>query len=226
MQSKENTEKQIEFLTDFVTAERLDKINNIIEKRTKYLTVVLEDIYHPHNASAVIRTCECFGIQDMYTIENVKQHRVNKCVTQGAGKWVTLNRYANAANNTENCVRHLKKKGYKIVATSLREGVSVPPEELPVDNKLALCFGTEELGLSDTLHDMADYFVKIPMVGFTQSFNISVSAALILQVLTGKLRNSDIGWKLNCKEKQDIRLNWIKNSIRNVDAILKRIERC
>ncbi|MCP4181098.1 MAG: RNA methyltransferase [bacterium] len=224
MQSKENIKKQIEFLTDFVTKERLFKIDKILAQRTEYLTVVLEDIYHSHNASAVIRTCECFGIQNMYTIENVRQHRVNKCVTQGAGKWVTLNRYTNAENNTENCIRHLKKRGYKIVATSLREGVSVTPDELPVDNKLALCFGTEELGLSDTLHDMADYFIKIPMVGFTQSFNISVSAALILQILTGKLQNTEIDWHLGEKENLNIRLTWIKNSIRNVDAILKRID--
>jgi tRNA (guanosine-2'-O-)-methyltransferase len=184
MPLKEELKKQIEFLTDFISEERLFKIDSTIDKRTKYLSVVLEDIYHPHNASAVIRTCECFGVQDMYTIENTKEYRVNKCVTRGAGKWITLNRYDSTKNNTVDCINSLKKNGYKIVATSLKKNITILPEELPIDNKLALCFGTEELGLSDTLHEMSDYFVKIPMYGFTQSFNISVSAALILQILT------------------------------------------
>jgi len=213
----------LEYLSGFLTDARKRKIEEILEKRTRHVTVVLEDIFHPPNASAIIRTCECFGVQDMRFIQNHKVYRVNADVAQGASKWVNIFDYAEGDSNTETCLSDLKKQGYRIVATTLRESEkTIQLEKLPVKEKLALCFGAEETGLSDEAHELADYHVKIPMSGFTQSFNISVSAALCLQVAVARLRESDVDLRLSDKEKAELRLDWHKKSIRNVDAIIKR----
>ena len=211
-----------DFLLRFLSEKRIEKIDSVLSNRTKHITVVLEDIYHPHNASAVIRSCDCFGVQDLHVIENEKSYRVNKCVTQGVGKWVSLHRHNNEDDNTEACLLKLKDQGYHIVATSLRGDNVVTVDDLPIDKKIALCFGTEEFGLSDKVHDLADSIVKIPMYGFSQSFNISVSAALCLHNLTNRLHNSDVLWRLTDEERNALRLSWIKKSIKNIDIILKR----
>ena len=211
-----------EYLLRFLSEKRIEKIDSVLSNRTKHITVVLEDIYHPHNASAVIRSCDCFGIQDLHVIENEKSYRVNKCVTQGVGKWISLHRHNNKDDNTEACLMKLKKQGYHIVATSLRGEDMVSIDDLPIDSKIALCFGTEEFGLSDKAHDLADSVVNIPMYGFSQSFNISVSAALCLHNIANRLHNSDVSWQLTEAERNTLRFSWIKKSIKNVDMILKR----
>jgi tRNA (guanosine-2'-O-)-methyltransferase len=210
--------KLTEYLAGFLTEKRKQKIEEVLEGRTRHITVALENIFHSPNASAIVRTCECFGIQDMHFIREEKDCKINADVVQGASKWVSINDY----QATGECVSKLKDNGYSIVATTLREGENIMPESLPVDRKLALFFGAEETGLSDKLHDAADYFVKIPMRGFTQSFNISVSAALLLQVLAKKMEANGIETGLSEKEKAELRLQWHKNSIKNIEAILKR----
>jgi tRNA (guanosine-2'-O-)-methyltransferase len=210
--------KLIKFLAEFLTDERKKKIEEILDGRTRRITVALENIYHPPNASAIIRTCECFGIQDIHFIREEKDCKINADVVQGASKWVSINDY----QTTGECLSKLRNDGYSIVASSLREGQNIEPELLPVDKKLALFFGAEETGLSNEVHDSADYFVKIPMRGFTQSFNVSVSAALILQTLTKKMAEAGIEMGLSESEKTELRIEWHKNSIKNIDAILKR----
>ena len=216
--------EETDALENFLTEERIEKINRVLENRTDHLTVVLEDIYHSHNASAVIRTCDCFGIQNMHVIENEKLNRVNKCVAQGAGKWITLNKYKRSQNNTAECIKALKTEGYSIVATALVDGPVAELEELPVENeKIALCFGCEEFGLSEQLINSADHVVKLPMHGFTQSFNISVTVALCLQVLVKKLRMSDINWQLKHDDFVTLKHKWVKSSVKNADKILQRL---
>lgn len=207
-----------EYLAGFLTEERKRKIEEVLESRTRRITVALENIYHPPNASAIVRTCECFGIQDMHFIREEKDCKINADVVQGASKWISMNDY----KTTGECVSKLRDNGYLIVATTLRDKENIQPEYLPVDKKLALFFGAEETGLSNEAHDSADYFVKIPMRGFTQSFNISVSAALLLQTLTKKITETGIESGLSEDEKAELRLQWHKNSIKNIDAILKR----
>jgi tRNA (guanosine-2'-O-)-methyltransferase len=219
----ERIKKEIDYLQKYLTDDRIDKIENVLNNRTRYITVVLEDIYHAHNASAVVRTCDCFGIQDLHVIENIKRNRVNKSVTQGASKWITIKNYTEKENNTLNSLLALKNDGYKIVGTALEHSKLIDIDDLPVDKeKIALCFGCEELGMSEKALGVSDYVVKIPMYGFTQSFNISVSAALSLQILTRKLHGSGIEWHLNKKEEIFLRHEWIKSSIKNVELILKR----
>lgn len=213
----------IEYLDDFITPRRKELIEKILAERTRHLTIVLEDIGHSPNASAVVRSCECFGIQDMYVIENNTRFKANTKVVQGSAKWINLQRFnAKNKNNTETCFNHLRQNGYAIAATTLRKEKHTPLSEIPLDQKLAVCFGCEESGLSDFAHEQADYFVQLPMHGFTESFNISVSVALVLQTLCQRLRESNISTNLTKEEKAEIRITWFQNSIQNCDLLIKR----
>lgn len=213
----------LEYLSAVVTSERLALYNKIIESRTNYITVVLEDIFQPQNASAVLRTCDCLGIQNVHVIENRNQFQVDTEVSMGSSKWITINSYHRKKNNSLETIKTLKKSGYRIVATSPH----INDVELPDFNiskgKIALIFGSEQPGISETIIREADEFLKIPMFGFTESFNISVSAAIILHHLTQKLRNSEsIDWHLTEEDKVEIKIQWIKNTVKKSALIEKR----
>ncbi len=211
----------IDHLTQFVTRHKQDLIEQVLNQRTRHLTVVLEDIYQTHNASAVVRSCECFGVQDIHIIERRNTFQFNPDVIVGAGQWVTLKRYHNQdKDNTTKCLQSLKQQGYHIAAMTLRHP-SQPIQDLPLEAKLALCFGTEEQGLSDEAHDLADYFVRIPMYGFTQSFNISVTVALSLFALVPSLHASAKQTGLTEEEKQDLRLQWLINIVNRSDIVVR-----
>lgn len=210
----------IEYLSGFISENRRQKFVEVIRWRTRHITVVLEDIYQPHNASAVLRSCDCFGIQDIHVIENRNRYTVNPDVALGSPKWLNLHKYKQAENNTLSCLRSLKEKGYRIVATSPHKN-DCNIEDLPIDGKLALVFGTELEGISDTVREQADEFVKIPMFGFTESFNISVSAAICLHTLVNRLHRSGIKWQLEEKEKEEVLLGWLRNSINRSELLEK-----
>lgn len=213
--------KLVNYLEGFLTDKRKSKFQEVLAERTKHFTVVLEDIYQPHNASAVLRTCDIFGIQDLHVIENKFINRVSKYVTKGAQKWITTKRYKSDADNTLTCLNHLKDKGYQIIATSPHANASVL-EDFKIDKKTAFVFGAEATGISDTVKKNADGFLKIPMVGFTESLNISVAAAIILKEATTKLKKSKLEWQLTTSEKEEIYLDWIKKTIKNVAQIEER----
>jgi tRNA (guanosine-2'-O-)-methyltransferase len=199
----------------------------VISQRTRHITVVLEDIYQPHNASAVLRTCDLTGVQDVHIIENKNVYDVNPDVAMGSSKWLNLVKYNSNENNTAEAFRQLKEKGYRIVATSPHKN-DKSLEEISLDNKMAFVFGTEMHGLSEEAIQLADEYVRIPMVGFTESYNISVSAALVLYTLTQKLRSSNIFWQLNEYERIEILLEWTRRSINKPELIeaefLKKIK--
>jgi tRNA (guanosine-2'-O-)-methyltransferase len=211
----------IEYLRKIVTEHKWQLFNQIIQNRTDYLTVVLEDIFQPQNASAVLRTCDCFGIQDVHIIENRNEYTINPDVALGASKWLNLHKYNEQENNTLSTINHLKEKGYRIIATTPHTN-DVDLEEFDLERgKAALFFGSEQPGVSDIVMDNADEFLKIPMYGFTESFNISVSAAIILHHLTHKLKNTDIDWQLSDNKKSEVLLNWLRKSIKNSEIIEK-----
>jgi tRNA (guanosine-2'-O-)-methyltransferase len=213
---KTKPKETISELTGFITENRLETFNRVLAMRTRYITLVLEDIYQPHNASAVLRSCECFGIQDVHIIENRNEYRINKDVVMGAQKWINIHRYRKKDFNSADAVSILKKNGYRVVATTVGEG-SVQLEDFDIaGGKFALCFGTELTGLSDTLLELADESVSIPMLGFTDSFNISVSAAIFLHHLRLKLNSSGIPWQLDDPEQDEIMINWLRRSIKHL----------
>ena len=208
-----------EFLLPMINQNRLELIGRILDLRTRYITVVLEDIYQPHNASAVLRTCDCFGIQDVHIIENRNSYEINPDVELGAAQWLTLHRYNQGADNTGDAIGKLKADGYRIVATTPHTNDCDIGEFRLSPGKAAFMLGTEMKGLSEKALDLADEYVKIPMMGFTESFNISVSAAIVLYELNSRLRNSSIDWSLQSAEKERIRYEWIKNSVNNVSRV-------
>jgi tRNA (guanosine-2'-O-)-methyltransferase len=208
----------IAFLQEYVTPERLEKFHQVLSQRTRHLTVVLEDIYQSQNASAVLRSCECFGIQDVHIIENSNLFDINPEVVMGASKWLSLHRYNQQEFNTISCLKSLRDKGYRLIATSPDPG-GVSLDALPLEQKTALLFGTELEGLSPQALEMADGHMHIPMMGFTESFNISVSVAICLHHLTRKLHNGSINWQLPAGDYQQLLLEWIKKSIKSADAL-------
>jgi tRNA (guanosine-2'-O-)-methyltransferase len=213
-------QRLVDYLSGFVTEARINKFNTVIKNRTRHITVALENIFQPHNASAVLRTCDCFGIQDIHIIEKDFKYEVNDEIALGSSKWLTLIHHNSEENSTISCINKLRVEGYRIIATTPHEHDSTI-DELPVDTKLALFFGTELNGISQDIIANADGFVKIPMYGFTESFNISVSAALSLYNLSERLRKSNVSWVLTDEEATEIKLQWLKNSIRDSELLEK-----
>jgi len=209
----------LDFLEKMVNDNRLELLDKIMKDRTRYITVMLEDIFQPHNASAVLRTCDCFGIQDVHIVENRNEYTINPEVELGSAQWLNIHRYKKPENNTHAAIAYLKASGYRIVATTPHtDDINLPDFNLE-KGPAALLFGTEMRGLSEQAIELADEYLKIPMFGFSESLNISVSVAIILQSLKTKLSNSEINWQLNDDERELIQLQWIKNSVKNSKII-------
>ncbi|MCD6090491.1 MAG: RNA methyltransferase [Bacteroidales bacterium] len=218
--TKDQKTQLLEKLLSFISDNKNVLFDKIIKERTRYLTVVLEDIYQPQNASAVLRTADCFGIQDVHIIENRNEYMINPEVALGASKWLTLHRYNERENNTLAAIQRLKADGYRIVATMPHRS-DVLLTDMDMNQKTALFFGTELHGLSEVVQEHADMFVKIPMYGFTESFNISVSAALCLQQLNNRMRKEVIDWKLSESDLLDVKLEWAKSVVRESAKVEK-----
>ncbi|MDB4752730.1 RNA methyltransferase [Winogradskyella sp.] len=211
--------KLLEYLESYLTEHRRERFTSVLKQRTKYFTVATEDVYQLHNTSAVIRSCDVFGIQEVNIIEEVNTKRIDREIAMGAQKWVDLNRY----NTVNQCIKDLKTNGYQIVATT-PHAEDCDLIDFDISKKSCFFFGRETEGLSQQVLDEADCFLKIPMFGFTESLNISVSAAIILQHVTSKLRNSDIPWQLKEEERIAKRFDWIEKTIKNYDAIVERFK--
>jgi tRNA (guanosine-2'-O-)-methyltransferase len=218
---KPHDEQLFNHFAQFVSDHKKEFVGRVLSQRTRYLTVVLENIYQSQNASAVLRTCECMGIQDVHIIENTAKYQLNIRVLKGADKWLNIERYrTKGINNTETCFNKLKSQGYKIlVADPAADGI--PVDEVNVqENKMALVFGNELRGASEYAVQNADAKVRIPMVGFTESLNISVSVAICLSTLLPKIKQSgapDIF--LSDTEQLAIKLAWYRKIVRRSDIL-------
>lgn len=204
------------YLENFITENRRDGFKRVLENRTKHFTVAVEDLYQLHNTSAVMRSCEVFGIQELNVVEERFGKKIDKEIAMGAQKWVDINRF----NSNQDCITDLKQRGYRIIATTPHDNDCLL-EDFDITQPAAIFFGTERLGLSDEVMQQADGFLKIPMVGFTESLNISVSAAIILQNISTRLRNSGLDWKLTDAEMLEKRIDWARKSIKDIDYITR-----
>lgn len=217
-------EQVLEEFHNIISENKIELFEKIASERTKHLTVVMENIHHDHNASAVLRTCDCFGIQEMYTIEKNHSYKIQRDIARGAGSWVDLINYNQVDNPEKKCIDDLKAKGYKIIAACPHEN-DFDLNDLPIDQKTAIVLGTEWDGVSDEMKNMADGFVKIPMFGFTESFNVSVSAALILQDLRTRLNKSTIPFLMSKEEQIKLRIKWSTKIIRNGEGLEREIRK-
>ena len=204
-------------LESFLTVERKQRFLEVLSSRTKYLTVVAEDVFQMHNASAMVRSCDVFVVQEVHLIEGRFGHRLDKNIAMGAQQWVDVVSH----NNPAACVESLRGRGYMIVAT-VPSGNAIDLEDFVIDRKTALFFGTEKEGLSDVVLEEADASIRIPMVGFSESLNVSVSAAIIIQKIVTDLRRSDLSWSLSETEMLEKRFDWTCKTIKNVDQIIER----
>ncbi|MGB0346345.1 MAG: TrmH family RNA methyltransferase [Balneolaceae bacterium] len=221
--SENNTyNKLIEYLKDFISIERFDRINEVLDQRTNHLTIVLEDLHKAHNANAVLRSCDGFGIQDVHIIENQNEFDSAGTVSIGAHNWLTLHRYnSETENNIDRCFNDLRDQGYQIIATTPHEQDS-NIDQLDITKRTALVFGTELEGVSEEVTEKVEGFVKIPMYGFSESFNISVSAAICMFELTKRIRSSNNDWHLMDDYKTKLRYQWIKQTIKAGDQLVAK----
>ena len=211
------------YLEGFVSERRLGRLKEVLDERTNHLSIVLEDVYQSHNFSAVLRSADIFGVQTINFIENRNKYKISEDVSMGATQWLSLNRFQKHENNTKACLSELKEKGYKVVATSLHKN-SVTMQELDVSKPIALVFGTELTGISADVEEMADEFIKLPMYGFTESFNISVCAALCMYELSTRIRKEVPNYHLTAAEREDIYIEWLKASVKKHDLIIKEFD--
>ncbi|MCG8478882.1 MAG: RNA methyltransferase [Spirochaetales bacterium] len=225
-----------------VTDRRWRRMHDVLDMRSRYLAVAVEDVFQPHNGSAVLRSCDAFGVQDVHIIENRNRYRTNPGVELGTAQWLSLYRYSSphlkevaetarvltettaepALPGTDEALRTLRRLGYRIVATTPhRDDVTL--EEFSLEaGPAVLLLGTEKEGLSEAALHRADEYLRIPMRGFVESLNISVSAAICLQTLSARLRATDLPWRLSAYERLLILNRWLRHSVRNADLIVDR----
>lgn len=211
----------LEKFYEHVSENKISLFEKIIQDRTNHITVVLENIFQPHNSAAVLRSCDCFGVQDVHIIENSNSYQPNKEIDMGSSKWLNIIKHNEQEENTLTCINGLKEKGYRIIATTPHENDQLI-EDLPIDKPTALLFGTEASGLTDIALENADGFVKLPMYGFTESYNISVCVALALFNLTERMRKDEnINWKLSEEKQLAIKLEWVKKVVKHSEKVEK-----
>lgn len=206
---------------EHVSENKQSLFEKIILDRTKHITIALENLFQPHNAAAVLRSCDCFGIQDVHIIENENKYEPNKEIDMGSSKWLDLHKYNELEQNTVAAITDLKSKGYQVIATTPHTN-DCTIEELDITKPTALLFGTESTGLTQTAMDHADGFVRLPMYGFTESYNISVSVALALFNLTERMRaDESIDWQLPAEDQLRIKLDWVKKVVKHSEKVEK-----
>lgn len=207
---------------EVISESKQEMFDRIAADRTNYVTVVMENIMKDHNASAVLRTCDCFGIQNLHTIQKGVQYEIQREIARGAGNWVDLNSY-DGENPVKTCLESLRSKGYKIVTTSPHAEKTI--NDIDLEQPMAIVLGTEWHGVSQEAIDASDELVSIPMYGFTESFNVSVSAAIILNVLRYRLNQQDFEWKLNHDEQTTIKIKWCEKIVKEGEKVTREFER-
>lgn len=207
----------VAYLTSFITEERKQRFDEVFAGRSPHLSIVLEEVFQSHNASAVLRSADCFGIQYVHFIQERNRYSISGEVAMGSSQWLSITRQ----NNVAETASQLRREGYKLVATCPGKSTS-DPFTLDLQSKTALLFGTEKSGLSPELLGLADAFVSIPTYGFTESLNISVAAAILMQILSGRIKNEFPGkFDFTEEESIEIRLQWLKHSIKRPELIIK-----
>lgn len=219
-----SVKEQVDYLRNFVTDDKNALFGRLIQERTGYVRIVLEDLFQSHNQSAVMRTADCMGIQHVHLIENRNVYDETSTVSQGAREWLSLHRHNEQENNTVPVIEMLKAQGYRIIATTPHENDTLIDDLDLANGKMAFFFGTELTGLSAEVLERADEFVKVPMYGFTESLNVSVSAALSMYSVIQRLRKSDLSWHIEEEEEQEILFQWYKKAIKASDEILERFD--
>jgi tRNA (guanosine-2'-O-)-methyltransferase len=202
-----------ELLSEHLTENKRKLYDTVLLDRTRHVTLIMEDLYQAQNTSAIQRSAESFGIQDLHVIENKHVFSHHRRISKGSADWLTMHRYNEpTSNNTETCINALQQQGYQVVVTALHEE-TISLHEVDLSRKTAVLMGTELTGASEAAMRMADVYMKIPTFGFTESLNVSVASAIIMQHLTHRMRMENRSWQLSEEEKLNLKIEWAKQSI-------------
>lgn len=207
-------ETRIAYYSRFLTERRLDRLKEVAVARTRRVSLVLEDVRNPFNATAVTRTCEGLGIHELHVVENEYTFQLNPGVTQGASKWLDMKRWREKGrDNTRDCLDSLRERGFLLAATSPhRSGYT--PDSLPLDRPVAVVFGHEKTGVSEVAFSACDATLRLPMYGFVESFNLTVSAGICLSRLRERLEvESPDTVRIPELEQRELLLQWIEWSL-------------
>lgn len=206
-----------EYLQQFLTDERLQKINHFAPESSDFVLPVIEDVYQFRNAAAIVRSVEACGFHKIVAMESQNKFNPNLRVTKGAETWVEVERLPHSLDSIE----MIKNRGYKIVAVSPENNATLLPD-FQITEPVALVFGTEAEGVTDEILDFADETLAIPMYGFTRSFNVSVAAAICAYELKQKLMRSNLDYKLSEEKLWKMKVRWAVNSIKSGEQILAK----
>ena len=211
-------DERTDYMSGFLTGERVQTLRRTLAMRTRYMTILTENTFHPQNASALVRHCEAFGVQDLHTVETMCRFDPSVNIVRGTDKWIDIIRH----DSTEEAIASLKASGYRIVATTPHRE-SCTPETFDVEKGLyCLVFGTEHAGVSPQIISAADEFLRIPMCGMVESLNVSASAAILIYMLSQRMRLSDVAWRLSEAECSEVMFRWVMSSVRDARRILER----
>ena len=214
----EQCREQIEYLAEFMLPERLATLRRAIDSRTKYMTLLAENMFHPQNASALVRHCEAFGVQSMHTVQTLCKFNPNVDIVRGTDKWIDIYHHSSTAE----ALAHLKSEGYRIVATTPHKQSCTPESFDVTKGKFAIVMGTEKTGISEEVMAAADEFLRIPMCGMVESLNVSACAAIIVYMLSERMRHEVEDWKMTEVEQIRTLHHWLVDTVKDAEALLKR----
>lgn len=184
-----------------ISTNRLSRLQQTVSNRLTGLTIVAEGTHLRHNLSAIIRTAESFGVSKVHLISSERQKTSG--AAKGGERWVDLSVH----KNTKQCFDLLKKDGFTILVADLQDD-SFTPETAPIDGPLAIVMGTELVGVSQEAKELADGTIMIPMYGLTQSLNVSVASACVLQRISTRMREAGVG-AMSDTEQQQLLTRWL-----------------
>ncbi len=213
-----NLAERIAVLAEFVTESRYATFCRTVAMRTRYLTVLAENMFHSQNAAALVRHCEAFGVQELHTVETLCPFSPNKLIVRGTDKWVDIIHHPSTAE----ALASLHTAGYRIVATTPHRDGATPETFDVAKGKFALVFGTEKTGISEEVMASADEFLQIPMCGMVESLNVSASAAILIYMLAARMRLTVGDWRLSEAEQQALLYRWLCADVQDSAAILEK----
>ena len=216
--SLEELRERIDYLSSFLLESRTDTLTRALDMRTEYITVMTENMFHAQNASAIVRHCEAFGVQNIHTVEELCPFLPNLNIALGTDKWIDINRHATTAD----AIKALREQGYRIIATTPHHKSCTPETFDVTKGKFALVFGTEKTGVSKEILDEADEYLQIPMCGMVDSLNVSASAAILIYMLSQRMRLECNDWQLSKEKHTRTLYDWYRFAVRDSEALLER----
>jgi tRNA (guanosine-2'-O-)-methyltransferase len=204
-------------LAPMLTPERIARMDAVLAARLQSVATIVEDTYDPHNAAATIRTTEAIGLAELHVVEPGARFSAAHGVTRGAHRWIRLERWTAMVD----VAASLRARGFRVYAT--RPGATSTIEDVDVTQPIAVAFGNEHAGLSEAALAACDGALGVPMYGFSESFNLSVTVALAMSRIANRRREAlgTLG-DLDDTQRRELRARWFAMKIRGSIGILER----